>query len=84
MEDYKRLAAAAVFVALAGCAVVSKDENGISIRHSSENDLLIQQRADRHCSFFGKKAVKVQEGSRESTYLIGTRISTFECVADGG
>ncbi|MBO6520915.1 MAG: hypothetical protein JJ900_06735 [Rhodospirillales bacterium] len=84
MDKYKRLAVLAAFMILAGCAVVSKDETGISIRHSSENDLLIQQRADRHCAFFGKTAVKVQEGSRESTYFVGTRVSTFKCVKENG
>lgn len=82
MEKHKRLAAVGLLVVLAGCAVVGKDANGISIRHSAENNVMIQSRADEHCAFFGKKAVRVQQGDTEAMYLFRTRVSTFKCVRE--
>jgi len=80
MKKYKCLAVLAGLALLAGCAVVSADENGIEIRHSAENNILVQSKADKHCASFGKKAVKVQESTVVDTYLFRTATSTFKCV----
>jgi hypothetical protein len=81
MENYKRLAAGLLLIAVAGCAVVEKDGDHIAIRHSSENNLFVQREADDHCAYFGKKAVKVQESDPMASILfLRSRVSTFKCV----
>ncbi|WNJ98300.1 hypothetical protein L2D14_10485 [Thalassospiraceae bacterium LMO-JJ14] len=80
MKKYKFLAVLLGAVLLSGCAVVAADENGISIRHSAENNLLVQRKAEKHCASFGKIAVKVQESSIMNLYYVRTSVSTFECV----
>lgn len=81
MENYKRLAAVVMFTLVAGCAVVEKDGDHIAIRHSAENNLLVQHKADEHCAYFGKKAVKVQESDPMASILfLRSRVSTFRCV----
>jgi len=82
MKKYKCLAVLLGAVLLNGCAIVAADENGISIRHSAENNLLIQRKADKHCASFGKIAVKVQESSIMNMYFVRTSVSTFECVRE--
>lgn len=64
---------------LAGCSTVVETEAGISIRHSSENNLLIQSRANKHCAKFNKIAVPVQRSAVTNEYFVGTVVSTFEC-----
>jgi len=80
MKKYKCLAVLAGAAILAGCAVVSADNNGIEIRHSAENSILVQSKADKHCASFGKKAVKEQESTVVDTYSFRTVTSTFKCV----
>lgn len=82
MEKYKCLAVLLSFVALSACAVVTADENGIEIRHSAENDLLVQREAEKHCASFGKEAIKVQESSIVNVYIVRTSVSTFKCVTE--
>ena len=82
MEKYKCLALLMCLAMLAGCSVVTADENSIAIRHSAENNLLVQREADKHCASFGKQAVKVQESPILNTYIIRTSVSTFECVKE--
>lgn len=67
-------------LALAACAQVQADSDGISIRHSAENRVLVDQRAERHCEQFGKKAQRVQRSPEESTYYFRTVVTTYECV----
>lgn len=67
---------------LNACAVVSANEDSIAIRHSSENSILVQSEADKHCASFGKKAIKVQESQVFNTYIVRTVVSTFTCVKE--
>jgi hypothetical protein len=80
MGKYKCLAVLLGLTVLSACAVVSADGEGIEIRHSSENDLLVQHKADKHCASFGKIAVKVQESSIVDTYILRSMVTTFKCV----
>jgi len=66
-------------LALAGCSTVVETEEGISIEHSSKNNLLIQSRADEHCSKYNKSAVQVQRGAISNEFIFGTVVSTFQC-----
>ncbi|MDP4795573.1 MAG: hypothetical protein NWR87_01555 [Rhodospirillales bacterium] len=80
MKKYKSLAILALILILSACSVVTADGEGIEIRHSSENNLLVQHQADEHCAGFGKKALKVQETPASHAYLVGTVVTTFKCV----
>ncbi len=84
MEKYKCLAVLSAFIVLSACAVVTADENGIEIRHSAENDLLVQREADKHCASFGRQAIKVQESSIANLYFVRTSVSPFRCITDAG
>lgn len=65
---------------LAACAQVHADSDGISIRHSAENRVLVDQKAQRHCDQFGKRAQRVQRSPEESTYYFRSVVTTYECV----
>ncbi len=80
MKKHKCLACLAVLLILSACAVVTAGVEGIEIRHSSENNLLVQHQADQHCGAFGKKALKVQETAVSHAFLVGTVVTTFKCV----
>jgi len=68
---------------LSACAQVQGDSKGISIRHSAENRILIDQKAETHCEQFGKKARRVQRSSEENTFYFRTVVTTYECVPKG-
>jgi len=80
MKKYKYLAILLGFLILSGCAVVTSDADGIEIRHSAENNLLVQRKADNHCEKFGKKAIRVQVSPISDEYLVRSVVSTFKCV----
>lgn len=82
MKKYKCLAVVSGLFLLSACAVVTADEESIAIRHSAENNVLVQSEADKHCSSFGRKALKVQESPVFSTYFVRTVVSTFKCVKE--
>lgn len=67
-------------IALSGCTAVEADHDGISIRHSAENRVLIDQKAERHCQQFGKVAQRVQRSPEESTYYFRTVVTTYHCI----
>lgn len=68
---------------LQGCSTVEADSDGIAIRHSAENRILIDRTAEKHCAQFGKKAVRVQRSPQESTYYFNTVTTKYRCVVDG-
>lgn len=69
---------------LSGCTgTLQSDENGITIEHSSHEAGLAQWKADKHCEQYGKKAVLVRKSPNQTTYLLQTNVSEFECVAPG-
>lgn len=70
-------------VALSGCAQVHADSEGISIRHSAENRILIDHQAESHCEKFGKKAQRVQRSSEENTYYFRSVVTTYNCIPKG-
>ena len=74
------LALAAPLLALSACSTVTSDAEGISIRHSAENTLLVQRQAERHCARFGKHALEVQRSPVDNSYLVQTVVTTFACV----
>ena len=65
---------------LSACAQVHADSKGISIRHSAENRVLIDHKAESHCEQFGKKAQRVQRSSEENTYYFRTVVTKYDCV----
>ena len=65
---------------LAACTQVQADRDGISIRHSAENRVFVDQKALRHCEQFGKRAQRVQRSPEESTYYFRSVVTTYECV----
>lgn len=67
-------------LALSACSQVHADSEGIAIRHSAENRILIDHQANSHCEKFGKKAQRVQRSSEENTYYFRTVVTTYECV----
>lgn len=69
-----------ICAALTGCAQTHADSEGISIRHSAENRVLIDHQAESHCEQFGKKAQRVQRSSEENTYYFRTVVTSYECV----
>ncbi len=68
---------------LSACAQVHADSDGISIRHSAENRVLIDRKAESHCEKFGKKAQRVQRSPEENTYYFQTVVTVYECVPKG-
>ncbi len=67
---------------LAGCARVSADADGISLRHAATTDLGILAEAMEHCAKFGKTALKVQRSPVEAPYFFRSVVTTFRCVPD--
>lgn len=70
-------------LALSSCAQVHADSDGISIRHSAENRVLIDRKAEKHCEQFGKKAQRVKRSLEENTYYFRTVVTAYECVPKG-
>lgn len=69
------------FLLLSGCATVEEAPDGISIRHSVRNDMLVQQRADRYChDLNGTQAIRVQRKPEESFFWVETVTSVFKCA----
>lgn len=68
---------------LSACAQVHSDSDSISIRHSAENRVLIDSKAENHCEKFGKKAQRVQRSPEENTYFFRSVVTTYECVPKG-
>ncbi len=68
---------------LSACAQVHADSDGISIRHSAENRVLIDRKAEKHCEQFGKKAHRVKRSLEENTYYFRTVVTAYECVPKG-
>ena len=68
---------------LSACAQVQADRNGIAIRHSAENRVLIDYQANSHCEKYGKIAQRVQRSAEENTYYFRTVVTTYECVPKG-
>ena len=67
--------------ALAGCAAVYADSEGISIRHSAENRVLVDHQASKHCEQFGKIAKQVQRSPEENIYFFRSVVTTYDCIA---
>ena len=81
----RRFGAAAIALSflLAACAVThSGDENGISIEYTTYQPGVAQWKADNHCAQYGKRAVLVRRGPRESNYglIPQTNVAEFDCV----
>lgn len=70
-------------IALSACAQVQADSEGISIRHSAENRILVDHQAESHCEKFGKKAQRVQRSSEENRLYFRTVVTTYDCVPKG-
>lgn len=64
---------------LTSCSTVVETADGISIQHSSVNNLLVQSRADEHCAEYNKIAVQVQRSAVSNDFFVGTVVSTFKC-----
>jgi len=80
MEKTKHLSVLLLtLLILAGCSNVIETEDGISIRHSSKNSLLVKSKASEHCAKFNKIAVPVQRSAINRDYFVGTVVSTFQC-----
>lgn len=66
---------------IAACSTVEEGTDGISIRHSAKNDLLVQQQADRYCrNLNGTQAIRVQNMPTDSFFWFGTVTSVFKCA----
>lgn len=70
-------------VAVSGCSAVEADSDGIAIRHSAENRVLVDQKANSHCAQFDKKAERIQRAPEESTYYFRTVVTKYLCVPRG-
>lgn len=81
----RRLAALALAgLALAACARIVGDSEGVLIRHTAHQPVLADIEAKQHCAEYGREAVKVRMGPIEPGPLaIQTRVSEYECVAPG-
>lgn len=78
----RRCIAPLAMLLLAACAVQSGDENGISIEYTTHQPGVAQWTADNHCAKFGKRAVLMRKGPRESNYglIPQTNLAEFDCV----
>lgn len=78
----RRFAAPAALLLLAACAVQSGDENGISVEYTTHQPGVAQWTADNHCAKFGKRAVLMRKGPRQSNYglIPQTNLAEFDCV----
>jgi len=65
---------------LSACAVVNADAEGIAIRHSAENKVLVARQAEEHCAKFDKVAIEVQRSPIDTSRLVQTVVTTFACV----
>ena len=66
---------------IAGCAVQNADENRIVIKHTSKQPGLAKWTAEKHCAEYGKRAVFLVRGPKETSGLIPTtNISIYDCV----
>lgn len=67
---------------LAACAVKSGDENGITIEYTTHQFGVAEWTANDHCEKFGKRAVLMRKGPKQSNYglLPQTNVAEFDCV----
>ena len=67
---------------LTACAVQSGDENGVSIEYMTHQPGIAQWTADKHCENFGKRALLLRKGPRQSNYglIPQTNVADFNCV----
>lgn len=66
---------------LTACSTVEEGPDGISIRHSANNDFLVQQEAEKYCrALNGQAAIRVQQAPQESFFGFGTVLSVFKCA----
>ena len=77
-----RLTIPAAGLLLAACAVQSGDENAVAIEYTTNQPGVAQWTADKHCEKFGKRAVLMRKGSRQSHYCLipQTNVAEFDCV----
>ena len=79
--DLIRLAVVGSALLAGGCAeTLRADANGIVIEHGANQPGAAQWHANRHCEQFGKKAVLVLKSPRQTSYLLESNVSEFECV----
>jgi len=67
---------------LAACAVKSGDENGITVEYTTRQFGVAEWTAKDHCAKFGKQAVLMRKGPKQSNYglLPQTNVAEFDCV----
>ncbi len=77
-----RISAPFAAILLAACAVQSSDENGIAIEYTTHQPGVAQWTADDHCAKFGKRAILMRKGPRQSNYglIPQTNLAEFDCV----
>ncbi len=81
MKKTKHLTLFLIWISiLTGCSTLTVSEDEISIRHSSENNLLIDRKAEKHCAQYDKKAVQVQRSPVSYAYFAGSVVTTYKCV----
>jgi len=75
--------AVAALLFVAACAASVSSPNGITVEHAATQPGVGQWRADRHCAQFGKRAVLVRKGPKQSNYGLypQTNVSEFDCVS---
>jgi hypothetical protein len=79
--DIIKLAVIGAALLAAGCAgTLRADENGIVIELGTHQPGAAQWQADMHCRQYGKKAVLVQKSPKQTTFLLESNVSEFECV----
>jgi hypothetical protein len=66
---------------IAGCAIQSADENRIVIDHTAQQPGFAKWTAEAHCAEYGKRAVFLVKGPRETNGLVPeTDVSIYDCV----
>ena len=74
-------AALIVPLAVAGCTVVQKDDEQITIEHLASQFAIAQAKANDYCAEKGRKAMPVMTSPRQSSFLlVQTSTSVFKCV----
>ncbi len=78
----KRLWFIAVVLLSAACAVKSGDENSVAIEYTTHQFGIAEWTAKDHCATFGKRAVLMRKGPRQSNYglIPQTNVAEFDCV----
>lgn len=77
-----RVSVVAVAMLLSACAVKSGDENGISIEYTTRQFGVAEWTAKDHCGKFGKRAVLMRKGPKQSNagLIPQTNVAEFDCV----